>query len=720
MKKLFLLLFLINTHIFAQSILIINSYHKGYEWSDSVISGIEEVFYKNKNIETNILYMDSKRVTSKKYYENLKNLYKVQLENKKFDLIIAVDRFAYDFVLNIYKDFFTKEPILAVGIENFSKQKAKSFNIEDKVSALLERRDLKSNIRLGEILLPTINKAYVINDKSLNAQHTEPLIKELFESFHNRYPLEYIKENTLKDLEKRFSLKEEGAIVLFVRFYKSSSGKLYKNHEIEEFIKKSKLPVFITDSLFVNKGAVGGRIVNLKSMGEESALMALDILDGSKPRVVVYDKLEYIFDAQKLDEFTLAVGNQLPFRYEIVNKRKTFYDKHTTLINFVFTITPFLVLLILGLIHNLYFRKKVEKSLRHRIDFDELLLNSIESPIFWQNEKGIILEVNKGFCSLLSKKQEEIIGKKLEDINSSNALNLKKVIERGDKQKNILFKYVDEKKQKYINLIKQAHFYDETHKVTGSVTILTDITKERKLQKQREKEQQFIMQQSKLAEIGEIFSSIAHQWKAPLVEITTIAQESFYLCDTSSADEKESYVSEMMTQVNYMNDTINNFQKFIIPSNKKNIFDVKEAIKEILGIAEHSIKYNYIDVNIDVKENTNLNVLGYKNEFMQAFLNIINNSKDEFNKQKTQNRKIDVNIFNKQNALVLTIEDNAGGIKLKNIDRIFNQYFSTKEEGHGIGLYMVKMIIEDKMNGRVSVSNKRKGACFTIILGLSK
>ena len=377
----------------------------------------------------------------------------------------------------------------------------------NKVSALLEKRDLKTNVRLAEILLPTIKKLYVINDKSLNAQHTEPLIKELFETFHNRYPLVYLKENTLKDLEKKFSLKEEGSVVLFVRFYKSSSGKLYKNHQIEEFIKNAKVPVFVTDSLFVKKGAVGGKIVNLKSMGKESALMALDILDGAKPRVVTYEKLEYIFDAQKLDEFTLAVGEQLPFKYEIVNKRETFYDKHTTLINFVFTISPFLVLLILGLIHNIYFRKKVEKSLRHRIEFDELLLNAIESPIFWQNEKGVILEVNKGFCSLLNLRSNEIIGNKLEDLNSKNADNLKRLLEKKqvDDDKNILFKYMDDKKQKYINLVKQAHFYDEKYKSSGTVTILTDITDERKLQKQREKEQQYIMQQSKLAEIGEIF-----------------------------------------------------------------------------------------------------------------------------------------------------------------------------------------------------------------------
>ena len=106
MKKL-LLFFILQAFLFANSsILIINSYHKGYEFSDSIVSGIERKLYSHPDIDINILYMDSKRVTSKEYYENLQKLYSVQLKNRKYDLVIAIDRFAYDFVVKNYNEFF--------------------------------------------------------------------------------------------------------------------------------------------------------------------------------------------------------------------------------------------------------------------------------------------------------------------------------------------------------------------------------------------------------------------------------------------------------------------------------------------------------------------------------------------------------------------------------------------------------------------------------------
>lgn len=718
MKKLFLLIFLINTHIFAHSILIVNSHHKGYAWSDNIIKGIEHVLEKNKNVETDFLFMDSLKVTSKDYYKSLKSLYEIQLKNRKYDLVITLDRVAYDFILESYSDFFKKESILAIGLKSFSKERLKKYALETKVTVLLEKKDLKSNLNLIETFYPKIKKLYIINEQNLNDIYTESLIKELFKDVHNKYVIEYLKEEDLENLIKKFSIKEKDTAALYIKIQSNKNGKIYKTSEISDFIKNSNIPIFVTDSLFIDESALAGRITNIKNMGRNSALIALDILYGSRARILTYDKSEYIFNEQRLNDFALNSNPQVPYNYQTINKRENFYDKYSSLITFVGCISPFLVLLVLGVLYNLYFRKRVEKSLKHRIEFDELLLNTIESPIFWQNEKGIILEANKGFCSLLSLEVYEIIGKKLDELDSSNAHSLKELFDKKTilNDEIFLFKYKNEKNEKFINLVKQAHFYDEQYNSSGTVTILTDITQERKLQKQREKEQQYIMQQSKLAKIGEIFSSIAHQWKAPLVEITTIAQESFYACDENIKHEKESYVGELMTQVNYMNDTINNFQDFIIPTNKKTIFNVHHAIKEILEIVDHNIKYNYINIGINIKSNTNLNITGYKNQFMQAFLNIISNSKDEFINREIKNRKINVDISNKQNTLILAIQDNAGGIKLDNPTGVFKQYFTTKSQGDGIGLYMVKFIIEDKMNGRVFVKNKKDGACFVFIL----
>ena len=724
MKKLLIFNILLSTFFFSSllfansSVLIINSYHKGYEFSDKIVYGLEKVLYKHQDIDFNILYMDSKRITSKEYYKNLKNLYKVQLQNRNYDLVIAVDRFAYDFVLENYNEFFSKESILAVGIENFSQEKAKKYNVENKVSALLEKRDLDSNVKLIETIIPTIKKLYVINDKSINAKHTEPLIKELFDNFHNKYELIYLREDNLKNLEKRFSKYEENSAILFIRFYKNSDGKLNKNQAIAKFIKNSKVPVFITDSIFNKKGSVGGKIVDLEKFGNSSALMALDIIKNKNYEIKNFNDFDYVFDAKKLDQFILAV-NQVPYEYEIVNRRLTFYDKNRGLIDFVFTISPILVLLIIGLFHNIYLRKKTEKMLIQRIEFDSVLLNAIESPIFWQNKDGKIIDSNKKFCNFLSLQSEDIYGKKLKDFkDNENALKLLSIFDKykENKKLNTLFKFKTSKNEKKIYFIKQASYCDSKTKETGTVTIFTDITKEKEFELEREKNQEFVIQQSKLAEIGEIFSSIAHQWKSPLVEITTIAQESFY-SSNSNTNEDESYVKDIMTQVDYMNKTINDFQNFIVPSNEKKVFDAKESIDSILQIVSHNIKYNYIDVDIKVFENTNTNIYGYRNEFMQSTLNIINNAKDELLKNDLKNRKIDIEFYNEDDKLIIKIQDNAGGIEKAKIKKIFKPYYSTKKDGHGIGLYMAKMIIEDKMDGKIEVENINNGACFKMILG---
>ena len=721
MKKIILIfLFIVNVQIlFASNILVINSYHKGYEWSDSILKGMERTLYPYTDIGMNILYMDSKRIYSKEYYENLKNLYKIQLKNRKYDLIIAVDRFAYDFLLEIYNDFFTDEPILTIGIENYSQDKAKKHGVENKISVLLERRDLQANVEVIENLMPTIKKLYIINDKSLNAVHTEPLINELIKNFHNRYELIYLKENNLQDLKKKFSEYEEDSAALFIRFYKNETGELNKNKSIELFIKNAKVPIFITDSLFIKKGAIGGKIVDLNRFGETSGQMALDILEKQKYEVVVSKDLYYIFDSQKLSEFALPV-NELPYVYELVNKRLTFYDKNRGFIDFVFTISPLLVFLILGLIHNIYMRKHVEKDLRQRIHFDEVLLNAIESPIFWQDDKGIIVDSNNTFCELIKMDCKNIYGKRLEDFKENR--DVRKVIKvlsryNEDKKENNQFKYFDEDLKKRVFLIKQETFWDDKSKGEGLVTIFTDITKEQEVAEEKQKNRQFVIQQSKLAEIGEVFSSIAHQWKSPLVEITAIAQDLFYTKTCKDIKEDDSFVSDIMKQVDYMTTTINDFQRFIMPSNTKVDFDIKETIDAMLEIINHNIKYNNVKINIEVKENTNLMISGYKNEFMQSFLNIINNAKDALLKNDYKNRKIDIKISNKNDKLVITVEDNAGGIDNQHIHKIFKPYFSTKNDGHGIGLYMTKMIIEDKMDGKIFVHNTKNGALFNITLG---
>ena len=715
MFKVFLIFSVFISYLSANtSILIVNSYHKGYTKSDVIIEAIENILSKDKNTDISVLYMDSKRIVSPEYFDKLKELYSVQMKNRQYDLVITLDSFAYKFIVKNYKYFFTSEKILALGLFTYKKEELKKLKLQNKVSVYLIKKNMSENVQIIKTLIPRLKTLYII-DSTLGNKNNKLFLKNEIQN------IKYLSINNTDELAKILSKEEKNAAVFFIKLSKNKKSEV-NNNKITKVLKNSLLPVFINNSLFIRKGALGGKVLSLELFGKNSGRLALDIIKKDESVVKLSRDSKIIFNYQELLRFDLFPILSIK-DYTLINKNEHFFDKYRALINYVFILSPLLMILIFALVLNIYRRFELEKKLKARIHFDNVMLNAIESPIFWQDENERIIDANIKFCTLIDIKLKKLQHKKLKDFKKSKKVNIvMDFLEENKKQrgKDFIFRYSDKDLDDKIYLIKQKKYFDKKTGSSGVVSIFTDITAERAIAIERKRNQQFVLQQSKLAELGEIFSSIAHQWKAPLVEITTIAQELFYSSPTSAkndTNERESYVGEIFKQVKYMNDTMNEFQEFIKPSHSKHIFSVKEAIESMLEIMNHNIVFNYINITIEVDKNTNDEVLGFKNEFMQSFLNIINNARDVLLKNDFKKRNININIYNEKDYVVIKVQDNAGGIKDKDIEKIFEPYFSTKVTGHGLGLYMAKVIIEDKMAGSIKVENINDGACFTIKIG---
>lgn len=711
----------------VKNILILNSYHKGFEWSDMLIDGMEKIFYES-NIDTTILYMDSKRISSKSYFVKLKELYQLQLIKHKYDLVVALDKFAYAFILQNCKELNINQAIYFLGIEQFSEDEVKEHGLEDKVSGMMERRAIDENIDIIKTLIPTIKKLYIVNDKSPNGDDSEIFIKNAIKKISDKVEVDYIREISFGELIEKFSIYKEDEALFFVRFYNDNTGHFYQNYEIASFIENAKIPVFVTDDLFIRKGALGGKLVNIEQLGINSAIRITEILEKKidTPKIEVDNSYKYLFDYNKVKEFDIDLS-RLDKNINYVNAPMSFFEKNREFINFVFVLFPLFLFLILGLMHNLYLRMKSAKKLKQRMQFDKVLLNTINSPIVWEDEKGYIVDSNSKFNELLNMSCDEMQGKRLRDfVENQNVSNLFKLLKTFVNKNAIdgselVLSSRDDKE--HIYMINKTDYVENIYETSGRVVVFTDVTKEKLALREKIKHQEFIIQQSKLAEIGEIFSSIAHQWKTPLLEITTIAQEQIYSSKKKVDERNNSFVNDIMVQVKYMAETINSFQNFIMPSTNKVSFDIYEAVSKMLEIMKHNIKYNYIKVNVNVKSNTDLIIYGYKNELMQTLLNIVNNAKDAIVKRKKQKRikqgEINIDIKNLDNKVLIEIEDNGGGIPKEHINNVFEAYYTTKRNGHGIGLYMAKLIIEDKMDGEINVDNTKNGAKFIIKLGVN-
>jgi signal transduction histidine kinase len=235
-----------------------------------------------------------------------------------------------------------------------------------------------------------------------------------------------------------------------------------------------------------------------------------------------------------------------------------------------------------------------------------------------------------------------------------------------------------------------------------------------KLQKEREL---LIMHQNKLASMGEMISNIAHQWKQPLAQLSFILVNIELFSDKNklTKDKLKSRIGEANKQISFMSNTIDDFRNFFASGKSERSYAVQEAILLTEQLMNAALNKNKIILEINIK--TNFILKGYKNEIVQALINIINNAKDVFLERRVKDPLINIDIFSQNSKRIITIKDNAGGISVQPIDKIFEPYFTTKHAniGTGIGLYMTKMIIEKNNNGKINVKNLHNGAVFTII-----
>ncbi len=237
---------------------------------------------------------------------------------------------------------------------------------------------------------------------------------------------------------------------------------------------------------------------------------------------------------------------------------------------------------------------------------------------------------------------------------------------------------------------------------------------------ERKQQEQLLVQNSKLAAMGEMIGMIAHQWRQPLSSISTLAGNLKVYLDLDMYEKSQfiSLLDEINHHSQYLSSTINDFRHFFKPDNPKDKVYLDIVIKNTLGIIGKSLDYKNVQLNMDTSFTQS--ILTYPNELMQVFLNILKNASDAFTDKKVGNPRININGYEKDGYQVVEISDNAGGIPENILEKIFDPYFSTKGPGigTGLGLYMSKTIIEEHCEGELSVHNTQEGACFILKLTL--
>ena len=262
-------------------------------------------------------------------------------------------------------------------------------------------------------------------------------------------------------------------------------------------------------------------------------------------------------------------------------------------------------------------------------------------------------------------------------------------------------------KDMFENLKKTTASRDELEK---------EVEKRVEAQKKLKERDEMLIAQSKQAAMGEMIGMIAHQWRQP-ISIISMAINNI-MVDMELDELKEESVrecsSEILNETRYLSQTIDDFRNFFKPNKEKEVVLVQELYDDVYKLIGKSLENNNIELSF--LGDTNLKVKTYGRELLQVFINILNNAKDALIESSRDEKKISILTCKEKKSIVFELCDNAGGVKKAIISKIFDPYFSTKDEknGTGLGLYMSKTIVEKHLLGDIWVENRDNGACFVV------
>ncbi len=510
----------------------------------------------------------------------------------------------------------------------------------------------------------------------------------------------------------------------------SIASPIYKNNKLYAVLSSDiKINTFKRDILSLMPVKDGFAFM----MSKEGDIILKAKEFGFKIKETVLKKLSKSFLHKKSGVKTFMIdGNNYIFTFDslknsnwifisVLDEKKIYKKLNDKLfINSIITLS----LVFLGLLSFLYIswtQKRLYNS-RHLL---ELFAKSSSWGVLMTNEIGSIVFVNKFYERIFSFRNKEIYSKSI--YNISHLINNKNIFPKdkdyfeelkNDPNKIISFKIQNEDivYDMQIKPLLRANKYFE-----GFLIIITDISKEAFLEKKESIQEKIYIQNSKMVALGEMISAISHQWRQPLSILLLLISNLEEMINKSKMPLAHEYLLRSRANIELMNETIETFRNFYKEDISKNNFDIVNVFNEINLIIMPSLQINGIKLQFNYDKNISYEIYSYGSYLKQVLLNLIDNSKDalksSLKKDSSKDASIDIYLEKQNNTYIIRIEDNAEGINYLQKDKIFQALYTTKgKEGTGLGLHLCKLLIEDKMEGRLFLQKCKNPTSFIIEL----
>ncbi|MBU3181937.1 sensor histidine kinase [Clostridium psychrophilum] len=707
--------------------------NQSMNWTGQITSAINSEFVNSKkSIDVKIQYLDSGYDYEKEFSQVFYKLCKYKFKNTKFDVVVTLDDNAFEFLQKYGDSLFPGTPVVFCGVDNFNKSR---INKHPLFTGLVKSSDIQDTINISLKLHPTTKQIFVITGNDSKGIIAKNIIEDLAPSYKGKVKFLFSDEGNITKLKKKIKSLTKDTIIYF-----DPNGTIKNDNgydiSIEESVnylfKDVNIPMYSTDYLFTNKQSVGGVVTYGKDLGKQTGKLALKIMNGEKVSNIPITEdsaHRYVFNYEKLKQFNINMKD-LPKGSEILNKPHETYNMSKKQILIVTSIVLFIILgAIIFVIININKRRHVEKLLSESDSLLNTLINSTSNIIYFKNAKGEFLDINNSTLTLLDMDEKDCKNKNTEQLINIS-IEAKHVLESWSKKdgkardtgiicrSEEVIKDKRENNNKIYDTLRIPLFNDDgTYK--GLILLGFNIT-DSKNNEQNEKMIKELISYDKLK--TNFFSNISHELRTPLNLIFSALQ--VIELKNNPLREEHEHIEKYTDIMKH-----NCFRLLRIIGNLIDItkidagdFSIHMQNNDIVHVVENIVSSIVVYVkskNISIIFDTEIEerVMAFDLDAMERIiLNLLSNSI----KFTPSGGKIEVNIYNKVDSVVIAVKDTGIGIPEEKQSAIFEKFvqvdksLSRNREGSGIGLSLVKELIVIH-NGTIELqSTPGKGSEFKV------